>query len=483
MTNKSDSLRITIGLEIHAQLKTQSKAFSADPNRYGEHSNTMISPYSLGHPGTLPRVNQQLVHAAILLGLACQCRINRKSQFSRKNYFYPDLPKGYQITQQENPICKGGRIPIRIGDQIREIALQQIHMEEDSGKSSHQKGDPFTRIDLNRSGVPLLEIVTAPEIQNPEEAHAFVREIRRLLRHLEISDANMEEGSLRCDANISVQHRDQFDPNLKVEVKNINSMNFVRKALHYEILRQKEILQSNGKLKRETRRYNPGRNQTLPLRTKEEIQDYRYFPEPDLPPLQIQQNEIDTLRKQLPTSPWELEKQFAEEYQLKTNQAQWLVDSPETGTFFRQTAQFTKQYREIIKWLMGPIQAHLKETKKEITALDIPPEQLASLINMIGEGNITHNTAVNQLFPLLLKTPNSDLLELARKENLIQTGNNEHLMVIIQEIISKFPVEVENYRAGKMNLIGFFMGEVMKVTQGKANPQVVRALLTKYLNN
>ena len=470
-----------IGLEVHAQLLTQSKIFSGDSTTFGRSPNTNVGVISLGHPGTLPKVNQKAIELAITMGLACNCDISRTTIFDRKNYFYPDLPKGYQITQDRAPICKGGFISISTSAGKRNIQLNRIHLEEDAGKSIHPAHGSETVVDLNRAGVPLIEIVTNPDLRTSEEASALLSEIRRLVRYLGICDGNMEEGSLRCDANVSIMLRGETEFGKKVEIKNMNSIRNVQRAIDHEIERQIDQAEQGKPILSETRTFEASSGKTFGMRTKEELNDYRYFPDPDLSPILVSDEWLSKLRSALPELPRALEEKFLKQYQLPEYDVQVLIDSKEVARYFEQVCRHTSNFKAVSNWIMGPVKSYLNEFNIEATAFPLHPETLASLISLIDEGKVSYTVASQRLFGELVRNPGKSALEMAQQLNLLQETNADSLQPIIDDVIKEFPLKVEEYHNGKKGIISMFMGEVMKRSKGKADPKLASELLTKKL--
>jgi len=476
-----DKYEAVIGLEVHAQMLTKTKAYSNDVNEYGAQVNTNISAITLGHPGTLPKMNSKTIDFAIRLGIACGCTIAREQHFARKNYFYPDLPKGYQITQDTTPICTGGSIVIRTEEnQEKKINITRIHMEEDAGKSIHDVDVYDTLVDLNRAGTPLLEIVSEPELRSSQEAYNYVSEIRKLVRYLEICDGNMEEGSLRCDANISVRIKGQDAFGTKVEVKNMNSIRNVQRAIEFEITRQIEVLESGGKLSQETRGFDALKGITISMRSKEAANDYRYFPEPDLQPLFIKQEQIDEIKMDMPTLPRELFEKYTKEFGLSEYDAYNLTDNKGIALYYEELIRHTKNYKAAANWIMGDIKSYLNEFGKEIDEFPLNAERIASLIKLIDEGKISSSIASQKIFPEMLKSEESVLL-IAERLNLIQDSSEDTLKNFILQVFEENKTEVERYKAGDKQLTGFFMGKLMKVSNGKADPKIANSLLRQML--
>ena len=476
-----DKYEAVIGLEVHAQMLTKTKAYSNDVNEYGAQVNTNISAITLGHPGTLPKMNSKTIDFAIRLGIACGCTIARQQHFARKNYFYPDLPKGYQITQDTTPICTGGSIVIRTEEnQEKKINITRIHMEEDAGKSIHDVDVYDTLVDLNRAGTPLLEIVSEPELRSSQEAYNYVSEIRKLVRYLEICDGNMEEGSLRCDANISVRIKGQDAFGTKVEVKNMNSIRNVQRAIEFEITRQIEVLESGGKLSQETRGFDALKGITISMRSKEAANDYRYFPEPDLQPLFINQEQIDEIKKDMPTLPRALFEKYTKEFGLSEYDAYNLTDNKGIALYYEELIRHTENYKAAANWIMGDIKSYLNEFGKEIDEFPLNAERIASLIKLIDEGKISSSIASQKIFPEMLRSEEPALL-IAERLNLIQDSSENTLKNFILQVFEENKAEVERYKAGEKQLTGFFMGKLMKVSNGKADPKIANSLLRQML--
>ena len=470
-----------IGLEVHAQLNTQSKLFSGDSTRFGAEPNTHISPITLGHPGTLPKTNRKAVEYAIELGLACGCSIEKDNYFARKNYFYPDLPKGYQISQHTTPICKGGGITIKTGEGERKVQLNRIHMEEDAGKSIHDLDEHFTCIDLNRAGTPLVEIVTEPDLFSAEEAWQYVTEIRRLVRWIGICDGNMEEGSLRCDANVSIRLKGTTALGTKVEVKNLNSIRNVKKAIEYEISRMIELVESGGKVQQQTRSFDAATDTTFAIRDKEEANDYRYFPDPDLAPFHLTEDFIGQMQKQVPVLPQALMQHYQTVYQLSAYDAAQLCDEKATADYFESVIALTSHYKAAANWIIGPIRQQLNETGSSFDECKLLPQILVELINLVEDGKVSFSQASSKLLPVIMQN-NSSPAELAASLNLIQVQDAAELENWVTTVIHQMPEKVAEYQKGKKGLIGLFVGEVKKLSRGKADPKLVTNLLEKKLN-
>lgn len=478
-----DKYTVVIGLEVHAQLLTKSKMYAADSAAFGSMPNTNVSVITLGHPGTLPKVNKSAVEYAIKMGLACDSEITRFNIFDRKNYFYPDLPKGYQVTQDKTPICKGGYVWINAADGgEKSIRLNRIHLEEDAGKSMHLAEEVDTLVDFNRAGVPLIEIVTEPDIRSSEDAYAFLTEVRKLVRYLDICDGNMEEGSLRCDANISVMLNDAKEYGKKVEVKNMNSIRNVQRAIDFEVERQIKMLEKGEVVVSETRTFDAGSGTTSSMRTKEDLNDYRYFPEPDLSPLVVSDEWLDSIKAEMPSLPRELFSKFVKQYKLPEYDAQVLTDSKEIALYFETLCGETSNYKAASNWMMGPIKSYLNELTLHISQFPIAPKQIAALIKIVEEGKVNFSTASQKIYPELIKTPDTPPLEIAEAMNLIQDSNTDSIIPIVEEVLAAMPEKVNEYKGGKKGLMGLFMGEVMKKSKGKADPKVASELLRSKLD-
>ena len=477
-----DKYQPVIGLEVHVQLLTKSKAYSSDENAYGALPNTNISPLTLGHPGTLPVSNKKVIEFAIRLGLATHSNIAEDMFYARKNYFYADLPKGYQITQDTTPICTGGFINIKDADgNDKRVNLTRIHMEEDAGKSIHDQ-DPFnTLIDLNRAGVPLLEIVSEPEIANSTEAYNYLAEVRKLVRYLEICDGNMEEGSLRCDANISVMLKGASKFGDRVEVKNMNSLRNVQRAIDHEIKRQIDIIEDGGSIFTETRSFDAAKATTFAMRSKELAHDYRYFPEPDLQPLKVTQEAIQAVKDSLPPLPEELYNRFTKEYGLSDYDALNLTENKGIALYFERVLEGTKNYKGAANLMMGDVKSYLNSKAVDIEDYPLSAESIAAVQNLLDSGDISSSAVSQNLFPLLYEEPNSDVRSLAEKNDLIHSSDESEIEGMAREVIAKFPDKVEAYKNGNKNLLGMFMGQLMRASGGKVDPKVANQVLRSIL--
>lgn len=480
--NYSDQYEAVIGLEVHAQLLTKSKLFCGDATDFGAAANTQSSIISLAHPGTLPKLNKKAVELAVKMGIALNCSIERKNYFARKNYFYPDLPKGFQTSQHTVPVCRGGYVTIHDEGVTKAISLNRIHIEEDAGKSIHDIEADFSCIDYNRAGVPLIEIVTEPCLHSAAEAFAFLTELRKLLRWLDVCDGNMEEGSMRCDANISVRLKGSKQLGTKVEVKNLNSIRNVKRAIDVEIERLTSILYRNETVIQETRSYNADTNTTFTLREKEEANDYRYFPEPDLPPFIITDDYINKVKASIFTLPEQLKQIFKNEYGLSEYDSSQLTSSKEIALFFLATAKETNNYKAIANWITGPIKQYLNENNLELNQQCLTCSQLASLIQLTEKGSVNFSQAAVRILPLLMKDNSIHPKQLAEELKLIQTNAKEEIETWVNAVLSSMPDKVSEYKKGKKGLIGLFVGEVKKISKGKADPKTVTELLQEKLN-
>lgn len=477
-----DKYQLVVGLEVHAQLATNSKAYAGDINAFGSLPNSNTSPLTLGHPGTLPRLNEKVVEYAIKLGLATDCRIAEKMHFARKNYFYADLPKGYQITQDTTPICTAGKLTVKNakGEAVI-IGITRIHIEEDAGKSIHDQDPYFTLVDLNRAGVPLVEIVSEPDLRSSEEAYNYLVEVRRLVRYLEICDGNMEEGSMRCDANVSVMLKDSDTFGNRCEVKNMNSMRNVQRAIEFERDRQIAIIENGGSIAQQTRSFDAVKGITFALRSKENANDYRYFPEPDLQPMAVSQEEVTKIAEGMPPLPQKLFQKYTSELGLSPYDAEILVDSKPIVLYYEELIGHTSNYKSAANWLMGEIKSHLNHTATSIENFPIAPKNIAALIALIDTNQISNSIAAQELFPKMLAQPEREPGEMAESENLLQKSDDDWLLKIAKEAIEKYPEKAKAYKNGNKGLLGLFMGEVMKLSERKANPKMSSEILKKLL--
>ena len=478
----NNKYQLIIGLEVHAQLQTESKIFASDSTVYGNLPNTQISAITLGHPGTLPKVNKKAIEFAIRMGIACDCEISRNTSFDRKNYFYPDLPKGYQITQDKAPICVGGLVPIVLPDgRTRTVKLNRIHLEEDAGKSIHLAGEADTLVDFNRAGTPLIEIVTEPDMQCPEEAYAFLAEIKKLVKYLEICDGNMEEGSLRCDANVSVMLKGATELGKKVEVKNMNSFRNVFRAIEHEHERLIHLIEAGEVIISETRTFDASAGTTSSMRAKEDLNDYRYFPEPDLSPVFISDEWLNSIKASIPQLPRELHLRLVEEFGLPGYDADVLTEAKETALWFLDLCEKTSNYKAASNWMMGPIKSYLNEKNLNIVDLPISTDAMAQLIELIDDSKVSFTVAAQSIYPELLKSASETPIQIAQRLNLIQESDEDSLMLVVEAVLEENQAKVIEYKSGKKGLMGMFMGQVMQKSNGKADPKVATKLLIEIL--
>lgn len=481
MADYGTTYEAVIGLEVHAQLLTKSKLFCGDEASFGAEPNMHISPITLAHPGTLPRLNKEAIELAVKMGLACNCEIEEKNYFARKHYFYPDLPKGYQLSQHTTPVCKGGFVKIKTGAGEKNILLNRIHMEEDAGKSMHDQDDQYSVVDYNRAGVPLIEIVTEPCLHSGDEAAAYVTEVRKLVRALQVCDGNMEEGSLRCDANISVRLKGETKLGTKVEIKNLNSIRFLKKAVDHEVMRMIAMLEKGEKIIQQTRGFNPDTETTFAIRTKEDADDYRYMADPDLPPFVITKETIEKIKATLPELAEQKKQRFVQQYAVTEYDASLLCENQGTADYFEATAKHTSLYKQIANWMIGPVKNVLNDEQIDIEDLRLKPNQLAEMIQLVEEGKVSHTMAVQKLFPAVLQSGET-AMALAQSLNLLQERNEDALTSLIDEVLNSMPGKVAEYQKGKKGLIGLFVGEVMKKSKGKADPKMLNQLVTEKLS-
>jgi len=466
-----------IGLEVHAQLKTASKIFCGCSTTYGAGPNTHACPICLGFPGILPVLNKKAVEYALMMALATHCHISPESRFARKNYFYPDLPKGYQISQYEFPIAERGWIEVQTDHGKKRIGLRRIHIEEDAGKSIHNDAEGLSYIDFNRCGVPLIEVVSEPDIVSTEEAVSYLKRLRSILRYLGISDGNMEEGSFRCDANLSL--RQKGVKGRRTELKNINSFRHVQKALEYEIERQQDILESGGEVIQETRLWNENEGKTYPLRSKEESHDYRYFPEPDLLPLVVDQERLDAIRANLPELPDEKMKRFIDQYGLPRYDSEVLTSFRELADYFELCARETGDAKMASNWIMSELLRELKGDDGQIEDCPVSPSALSELLKMIKDGTISGKIA-KDVFKEMYREGNP-ARAIVRDKGLIQISDKAEIAAVVEQVLRENPDQVDRYKKGKGQLFGFFVGQVMRKSHGKANPRLVNEILNSAL--
>jgi len=471
---------VVIGLEVHAQMLTGTKIFCGCSTQFGSEPNTQTCEVCIGMPGVLPVLNRKALEFAIRTGLAMNCTISPYSRFARKNYFYPDLPKGYQISQYEHPICEHGHVEIMVDGVLKRIGITRIHMEEDAGKNIHEGGGNYSFVDLNRTGVPLMEIVSEPDIRSPREASEYMKKLRAILRYLGVCDGNMEQGSLRCDANVSIRPAGQKEFGTRAEVKNINSFRFVEKALEYEIKRQVRVLQEGGKVIQETRLWDSAKGITESMRSKEEAHDYRYFPEPDLVPIMADERWISEIRAGLPELPDARRGRFVSEYGLPEYDADLLTSEKAVAEWFEEAVKSGGQPKTVSNWMMGELMRLLNEENKQIDECLLRPARLAGMLLLIEKGTISGKIA-KTVFEEMYRT-GKDAGEIVREKGLLQISDESAIEKAVDEIIAKHPGEADRYRAGDEKLLGFFVGQVMKTMKGKANPQVLNGMLKKKLS-
>jgi aspartyl-tRNA(Asn)/glutamyl-tRNA(Gln) amidotransferase subunit B len=476
----AEKYEAVIGLEIHAQLATQSKLFCGDAASFGAEPNTHISPITMGHPGTLPKTNVKAVEYAIKLGIACGSRIENNNYFARKNYFYPDLPKGYQITQHTTPICVGGAITIKgeAGDKI--VQLNRIHLEEDAGKSIHDISELDTYIDLNRAGTPLVEMVTEPCIHSAQDAFLFVSEVRRLVRWMGVCDGNMEEGSLRCDANISIRLKGDTKLGTRVEVKNLNSIRNIKKAIEFEIDRLIKITEAGGTILQQTRSFDANNDTTFSIRDKEDANDYRYFPDPDLAPFQLTQQYIKDIEAALPVLPAVLKNTWKSNYALSEYDVEQLCENKEEADFYAAWTKQTSHYKSAANWILGPIREYLNENNTSYNTLLPYIPYLVELLDLVASNQLNCSVASGKVFKAIMQQMQSPT-QYAKSNNLLQSNSSDEIEIWVDQVLLMHPEKIIEYKKGKKGLIGLFTGEVKKLSQGKSDPKVTMQLLEQKL--
>lgn len=487
-----DTYEVVVGLEVHAQLLTQSKLFCGDSAAFGGAPNTHLSPITMAHPGTLPLLNEKAVEYAIRMGLACNCTITRHNYFARKNYFYPDLPKGYQISQHTTPLCTGGHVSVHTESGTTTIRLNRIHLEEDAGKSLHNADPAYTCVDLNRAGVPLIEIVTEPDIRSGEEAYAYLTEIRKRLRYLGICDGNLEEGSMRCDANISIRKKGEQRLGTKVEVKNLNSIRNVKRAIEYEAGRLMELDAQGLPILQQTRSFDDSKGTTFSLRTKEEANDYRYFTDPDLTPFVVSDTLLNRIHSNLPELPEAKTARYIRQYGLSEYDARNLSEEQETAAYFEAiltdylkdpAADAPAVAKAAANWVLGPVKSILNEHHWEMAAFPVPPAAMARLIRLVEERILNFSSASSRILPAMITSGENDPLRAAEQLNLIQNSNQQEVEAWVDEVIRSMPEKVSAYQKGKKGLLGLFVGEVKKLSKGKADPKLTNDLLIQKLES
>ncbi|MFN3695811.1 MAG: Asp-tRNA(Asn)/Glu-tRNA(Gln) amidotransferase subunit GatB [Pseudobdellovibrio sp.] len=467
-----------IGIEVHVQLKTDSKIFCSDGTQFDSSDNENTSPVSVGMPGTLPVLNTKAVDYAVKTGLALGCRIRQKSVFSRKNYFYPDLPKGYQISQYDEPICEKGSVEFEVDGQTKKVGITRAHLEEDAGKSTHF--GQYTLLNYNRAGIPLLEIVSEPEIHSPQEAAEYCRTIRSIVRYLDVCDGNLEEGSLRCDCNVSVRKIGESKFGTKVELKNINSFRFVEKAIEYEIHRQIDAIENSEKIVQETRLYDADKNRTYTMRTKEDAQDYRYFPDPDLLPVIVTDEKLKQIKSSLPELPLIRAKRFSQKYELSMHDALILTEEKDLADFFETAGHKCSNHKAVCNWILSELLRELNDHKLNITQSKISTDQLAELILLVDKGTISGKIAKTVFKDIWDTGKNPE--KIIQEKGLVQVSDPNEIAKIVDQVIQTNPDQVAEYKSGKTKVMAFFIGAIMKASKGKANPALVNDILIKKLN-
>ena len=494
MPINNEAYETVVGLEVHAQLLTQSKLFCSDSTAFGSPPNTHVSPITLAHPGTLPKMNKKAIEFAVKMGLACHCNIEKENYFARKNYFYPDLPKGYQLSQHTTPVCKGGFITIKTNDGEKKISLNRIHMEEDAGKSLHDVDPENTAIDYNRAGVPLIEIVSEPDLRSGDEAYSYLTELRKLVRYLEICDGNMEEGSLRCDANVSVRKKGDTRLGTKVEVKNLNSIRNVKKAIEFESSRMIGLIEQGLEISQQTRSFDADTGKTFSIRDKEDADDYRYFPEPDLGKFFLTDEFIQSVRDSIPALQKERIKKYTSEFQLSDYDASVLTEEKSFSDYFEKIVMAQASYppppegvgggfKAAANWMLGPIRSWLNENNAEIDSFPLSPQKTAAIIRMIDDGILSFSMASTKLFTALLEKPDEEPAQIVKEKNLLLDSDAGTIENLIDQVLNKFPAKVQEYRKGKKGLMGLFVGEVMKLSKGTADPKITNDILLEKLKS
>ena len=469
-----------IGLEVHAQLQTNTKIFCGCETAFGEDANTRTCPVCIGMPGVLPVLNKKAVEYIVKTGVATHCTISPFSRFARKNYFYPDLPKGYQISQYELPLCEKGYVEIVVDGAVKKVGLTRIHLEEDAGKNLHTSEAGASLVDLNRAGTPLMEIVSEPDIRSADEAAEYLKKLRSILRYIEVSDADMEKGNFRCDINISLRPAGSKEYGTRAEVKNVNSFKFVQKAIEYEIKRQAQILDEGGRVVQETRLFDSGKGVTFSMRSKEEAHDYRYFPEPDLVPVVTAPDQIEAIRAMIPELPDDKRERFVKDYGLPEYDADMLTQSRAMASYYEEATKLSDQPKVISNWMMGELMRLLNAEDKEIEDCPVKPDRLAGMVKLIDSGMISTKIA-KTVFEEMYKT-GKDAETVVQEQGLTQVSDTGAIEKIIDEVIRANPSQHADYRGGKDKLFGFFVGQVMKASKGKANPDMVNQLLKKKLS-
>lgn len=480
MTN--NNYEIVIGLEVHARLLTKTKLFCSDSAAYGAGPNEHISPITLAHPGTLPKMNRKAIEHAIKIGLACHCDIVKENYFARKHYFYPDLPKGYQVSQHTTPICKNGYVTIKIDGQVKDIRLNRIHMEEDAGKSIHDADDDSTCIDYNRAGTPLVEIVSEPDLRSADETYAYLTELRKLVRYLEICDGNMEEGSFRCDVNISVRKKGETKYGTKVEIKNLNSIRNAKRAVEHEAQRLIALSEKGETILQQTRSFDASSGTTFAIRDKEDADDYRYFADPDLTPFHLSDIFIDNIRNNIPALQSERIQRYTAEWKLPEYDAQLLTEDKGVADYFETLVSHTSDYKAAANWIIGPVKTWMNDNNSDIDNFPLQPQKVAGLMQLVSGGKLSHSAAT-KLFSYLVANTDADPEKEAIAQNLIQESDSSALEPIIDEVLVKFAEKVKEYKKGKKGLLSLFVGEVMKRSKGKADPGITNKIILEKLSS
>lgn len=479
---ENDIFELVSGLEVHVQLNTKSKIFSADSAEFGAGPNEHISAVSLALPGALPILNKEVIEKAVRIGLALNCSVNQENFFDRKNYFYADLPKGYQITQDNQPICKNGFVDLLLSDgSEKRIRINRIHLEEDAGKSLHDQDARYSFVDLNRAGVPLIEIVTEPDIRSAEEATALLTTLRQLVRHLDVSDGNMEEGSLRCDANISVREKGSEKFGTRCEVKNLNSIRNVRRAIDFEFGRQVQVVIAGGSIVQSTLNFDADKGTTTPMRSKEEANDYRYFPDPDLQPVKISDEWLYAIKSAMPKLPKEIALELISALNISTAEANVIANDQDLFNYFEESRHLVENQKSLVNWLLGPIKAYLNEQQIAIAQYYVKPTQLAKAINLVDAKKISQNNVIQKLLPALKITDGKDVEVLAAELNLFIEDDLDIFENFINEVLEKYQPQVQAYKNGKKGVLGLFVGEVMKLAKGKADAKKISDLIIEKL--
>jgi len=479
-TNIED-YEVVVGLEVHVQLNTKSKAFNKDLNKFGSKPNSNISAITLAHPGTLPKINKAQIEKALRLAIATNSNILKRNQFDRKHYFYPDLPKGYQITQDLYPICDGGFIEFESGGKTKKVRLHHIHMEEDAGKSAHDISSKYTMLDYNRAGTPLVEMVTEPDLRSAEEVHDFMAAVQRLVKFIGISDGNMEEGSMRCDCNVSIRVKGTEEYGERCEIKNVNSKKFAREAVKYEFKRQFALLSKGITFSKQTLNFNPETGVTTPLRSKEDAHDYRYFPDPDLPPIVLSDEYIEKVRREMPMLPKAYRNLMISEYGLSNYNAELISRERSHADYFIRLAKSEKNHEELAKVIVNKILPLCTEAISDPSEI-IADASVLEFVGLIISSKVAPSAANQILFPEMLKKPNEDLVKMAERLNLLKSEDQGFVGELIDQILNDFPTELEKYKKGNKALVGFFMGQAMKMSKGKADPKVLKTEMMKKLN-